>query len=62
MLVRNSISVLLDEALRLVRDVDSIVAHGEGRLSKPWLLVELALVGREVVMQLSHKLLVCAHG
>ena len=60
-LVRDGVPVLLDEAFRLVRDVDGVVADGEGGLAEAWLLVEGVLVGGEVVVQLGDELVVRAH-
>ena len=43
-LVGDSVPVLFYEAVRLVRDIDSIMAYGKGRLAKTRLLVKLVLV------------------
>ena len=61
MLVGYSVSVLLNETFALVCDIHSVVTDCEGALAEPWLLIELVLVTRVVVVQLVDVALVRAH-
>ena len=56
-----TVSLLLDEAIRLVCDVHGVMADGESRFAKPRLLIELVLVARIVVVQLGDELLIRSH-
>jgi hypothetical protein len=59
--IRHGISVLLQEALCLVRDVESIVSNGECRVAETRLLEDVLILRfSELLIQLLKERLVCA--
>lgn len=61
MFVRYGVSVLLQEALRLVRDVDGIVGNSECGVAETRLLKNVLMLRfRKLLVQLLKERLVCA--
>ena len=44
MLVRNGISVLLEEAFHLICNIQGVVGDSEGRVTEPWFLINLCIL------------------
>ena len=61
MLVRNRIPVLLQEALRLVRDIVRVVSNGERRVAEPWLLEDILVLGLgKLIIKLRQERWICS--